>query len=125
MQLENRKLVSKIRAHGLATGSVFAVLIVWYFITEYSTKIDPIFLPSPIKVINSFFVMLGNGFTDDILATLGRVMFAFVLSIILAIPGALIISEFKSFRKLVIPWVDFVRYIPVPVLIPLTILFLE
>lgn len=123
MQSENKKLVSKIRAHGLALSSVFAILVVWYALTVNVSIIDPIFLPSPVKVVTSFFALLRNNLLADVLATVGRVVFAFLLSIIIAIPGALIISEYKTVRKLVTPWVDFIRYIPVPVLIPLTILF--
>lgn len=50
-------------------------------------------------------------------------MIAFLLSIIVALPIALLMSESRFFKGLLTPYIDFIRYIPVPVLIPLTILF--
>jgi NitT/TauT family transport system permease protein len=50
-------------------------------------------------------------------------MASFFISIAIALPLGLLISESSFIKKLLIPYIDFIRYIPVPVLIPLTILF--
>ncbi len=100
------------------------LLLAWYFITEFTALINPLFLPSPIKVVTSAVSLLATGgLVADIFATVSRVMIAFLLSIIAALPIALLMSESKFFKKLFTPYIDFIRYIPVPVLIPLTILF--
>jgi len=103
--------------------SVLFLLGLWFFVTEYASAINPLFLPSPLKVINAAISLAGNGLGVDILATVLRVMVAFLISIILALPLALLMSESSFWKKFLTPYIDFVRYIPVPVLIPLTILF--
>ncbi len=106
-------------------AGVFALFLLgtWYFITEYSTLVDPLFLPSPVKVVTAAISLFAGGLAIDVFATVSRVMVAFVLSIIVALPVALLMSESKFLRQLLTPYIDFVRYLPVPVLIPLTILF--
>ncbi len=99
------------------------LLIIWYLITEFTSLINPLFLPSPVKVVTSAMSLFGNGLAVDIFATVYRVMIAFAISIIVALPIALLMSESKFFKRLFSPYIDFIRYIPVPVLIPLTILF--
>lgn len=100
-----------------------SLLFVWYFITEHTNLINPLFLPSPINVFTSAIKLFANGLMTDILTTVSRVMTAFLLTIIVALPTALLMSESKFTKSLFVPYIDFIRYIPVPVLIPLTILF--
>lgn len=111
------------RAYWPVIASVLFLLGLWYFVTEYTYLINPLFLPSPIKVIASAMSLAGGSLAIDVFATVSRVMVAFLLSIMVALPVALLMSESKFFKRLFTPYIDFVRYIPVPVLIPLTILF--
>src|SRR3990167_7531952 len=111
------------RAYWPVIVSVLFLLGLWYFITEYTSLINPLFLPSPVKVITSAISLAQGSLALDIFATVLRVMVAFIISIIVALPTALLMSESKFFKRLLTPYIDFIRYIPVPVLIPLTILF--
>jgi len=105
-------------------GSVFVILFFWYSATSALNIIDPIFLPAPQDVIKSAVNLFTRfHFLEDIIVTTMRVMVAFVLSIIVAFPIALLVNKFSKIRNIFLPYVDFFRYIPVPVLIPLTILF--
>lgn len=104
--------------------SVLFLLGLWYFATEVARFINPLFLPSPVKVVSSAISLAAGSLAVDVFATVSRVMIAFLLSIIVALPIALLMSESTLFKQLCTPYIDFVRYIPVPVLIPLTILFL-
>ncbi|OGH94207.1 MAG: hypothetical protein A2538_01600 [Candidatus Magasanikbacteria bacterium RIFOXYD2_FULL_41_14] len=106
-----------------AIVSVLFLIGLWYFFTEYTNFINPLFLPSPIKVVVAVVALWGSGLGMDICATIARVMVAFTISIVIALPTALLMSESKFIRNLFAPYIDFIRYIPVPVLIPLTILF--
>ncbi len=96
----------------------------WFVVTDVVAIINPLFLPSPADVAVALAVLFADGFGKDILFTVLRVMTAFLFSIIVALPVAFLISESKFIKHLVTPYVDFIRYIPVPVLIPLAILFL-
>ncbi|MBI4262041.1 ABC transporter permease [Candidatus Uhrbacteria bacterium] len=106
-------------------AGLFALFLfgLWHFVTAYGGLIDPLFLPSPIKVINAAIALGEGNLFIDVLATVMRVMVAFGASILIALPLALVMSESRFLKQLLIPYIDFVRYIPVPVLIPLTILF--
>lgn len=115
--------VKTARIHLPVIISVLFLLAAWYFITEFTHFINPLFLPSPTKVIESAITLTAGSLGADILATVLRVMIAFLISIIVALPVALLMSESKFFKRLLTPYIDFIRYIPVPVLIPLTILF--
>jgi len=106
-----------------AVISVLLLIFVWYFITEFTNLISPLFLPSPLKVIASMISLFAGGLATDVFATVARVMVAFIVSIIIALPLALLMSESDFLKRLLTPYIDFVRYVPVPVLIPLTILF--
>lgn len=99
------------------------LLVVWYTITDFTNLINPLFLPSPVKVVTSAISLFEGSLVVDIFATVSRVMIAFLFSIIAALPVALLMSESKFFKRLFTPYIDFIRYIPVPVLIPLTMLF--
>src|SRR3989339_1013508 len=103
--------------------SVLFLLLTWYIITEFTSLINLLFLPSPVKVIASAISLFAGSLVVDIFATVTRVMIAFLLSIVVALPVALLMSESLFFKRLLGPYIDFVRYIPVPILIPLTILF--
>ena len=96
---------------------------VWYVVTEKLMLVNPLFLPSPVAVVDAFRVLMRDGFIGDIWMTIFRVMSAFVGSVALAVPVALFLSESSVFRRFTIPYIDFVRYIPVPALIPIMILF--
>lgn len=111
------------RTYWPAIVSVLFLLGLWYFITEQTTLINPLFLPSPIKVASSAISLAQGSLAMDVFATVFRVMIAFLISIFVALPTALLMSESKFFKRLFTPYIDFIRYIPVPVLIPLTILF--
>lgn len=106
-----------------AMVSVLFLLVVWHCVTEFTDLISPLFLPSPVKVVTSAVALATGSLVIDIIATVTRVMAAFLLAIVVALPVALLMSELKFFKRLLIPYLDFIRYIPVPVLIPLTILF--
>lgn len=109
--------------HGLSLGSLAALALMWYGITETTDLVNPLFLPSPISVAQSVASLAERGLAGDITATVLRVMVAFVASVLVGLPLALALSESRLMQRLLTPYIDFVRYIPVPVLIPLTILF--
>ncbi|MCF7865446.1 MAG: ABC transporter permease [Candidatus Pacebacteria bacterium] len=104
--------------------SILVLLAIWTLLTSSLHLIDALFLPSPLEVINSFIKLFTvNDFAKDIFATTLRVLVAFVLSIAFAMPFSILVNESKTTKKIALPYIDFLRYIPVPILIPLMILF--
>jgi NitT/TauT family transport system permease protein len=62
-------------------------------------------------------------FQMDVLASVGRIGVAFLFSALFAVPIGLLMSSFKSVEALLEPIIDFVRYVPVPALLPIFILW--
>ena len=107
--------------HILIIGGLLAL---WQEITHIPGLIDPLFVPSPKDIIQSFIELIQQAdFAGDTYITVERVLLAFVLSILVALPLAFCIDGSRLWRKILVPPVDFLRYVPVPTLFPLTILF--
>lgn len=103
--------------------SLFVVLVLW-IISKSSGWVNDLFLPSPKQLLNAFSSLFSeHNFLIDIIASVLRVFSAFILSAIIAIPLALLMFKNRTLNKVFSPYIDFIRYLPVPALIPLTILF--
>ena len=108
----------------LALSSFAFFLIIWSILT-YGGFVDPLFLPSPGRVFQAgvdLFVDLG--FTTDILNSVYRVMFGFILAALIGVPLGLFMGTFKAAEAFTEPVVGFIRYMPASAFIPLFILWL-
>jgi NitT/TauT family transport system permease protein len=102
----------------------FALLLAAWLVTTKADLVRPLFLPSPTAIFWATVQLFGsNEFAWDIFASISRVVLAFGISLVLALPLAILMSEVRFLSRLLSPYIDFIRYLPVPVLIPLTILF--
>jgi NitT/TauT family transport system permease protein len=108
----------------LALSSFAFFFIIWSILT-YGGFVDPLFLPSPGRVFQAgvdLFVDLG--FTTDILNSVYRVMFGFILAALIGVPLGLFMGTFKAAEAFTEPVVGFIRYMPASAFIPLFILWL-
>lgn len=86
--------------------------------------VSPRFLPNPWKVVKALYVMLvDQSFLEDIWISVARVWGAFLMSAIMAIPIGIWMSSYRIVGMLMEPIVDFIRYLPVPALVPLLIIW--
>lgn len=86
--------------------------------------VSPRFLPNPWKVVKALYVMLvDQSFLEDIWISVARVWGAFLMSAIMAIPIGIWMSSYRIVGMLLEPIVDFIRYLPVPALVPLLIIW--
>jgi NitT/TauT family transport system permease protein len=107
----------------LAVFSFAAVLGGWWWLSGQSW-INPVFIPSPARVWGIARELLSGGnLWADIRISLVRVTAGFLLSAALAVPIGVFIGSFKICEGLLQPLTEYVRYIPVPALIPLLMLF--
>jgi len=106
----------------VAVGSIFALLVVWTLIVHL--RILPAdYFPSPRLVAGAAYrLFVKEGLGIDLLASTGRILMAFSASALLAIPLGLCMSCFKAIEASIEPIVDFVRYVPVPALLPIFVL---
>lgn len=114
----------KIRfAPSLSMGSFLLILLVWAILT-YSGLVDKVFLPSPGQVIQAIRDMWAEGtlFYYTWMSTY-RVLVGWALSVLLAVPLGMMLATSTAFRALFRPVTEFVRYLPVVALVPLTLLY--
>lgn len=123
MRTRNKKIEKLITILTIA-----AIFIVWYAVSNF-TNISPIFLPSPQKVWQSFLEVanVGYGANQDplsvhLLSSMKRLLLAYGLVIITAIPLGLFSGYFPKFYAVLNPIVEFYR--PLPPLAYYTLLIL-
>jgi len=95
----------------------------WYSAAEFGL-VSERFLPNPWRVLAALYTMVvDRGFLEDIWISIARVWGAFIFSAIMAIPLGIWMSSYRIVGMLTEPIVDFIRYLPVPALVPLLIIW--
>ena len=112
------------------TDAVMAVVAfilfvgLWYLLAHFEV-VPQRFLPLPGAVVVALYDMLVHGdFMSDIGISVARVWAAFLLSVIMAVPLGIWMSSYRIVGTLSEPIIDFIRYLPVPALVPLLIIWL-
>lgn len=107
----------------LGVVSFLGFIGIWYGVALFEI-VPQRFLPTPDKVVAALYRMLvEQNFLDDIWISVGRVWVAFLLSAVMAIPVGIWMSSYRIVGTLTEPIVDFIRYLPVPALVPLLIIW--
>lgn len=107
----------------LGFGGLVLFVSAWH-LAATSGLAKPQFLPTPYAVIEAFGRLFAErDFASDILISVGRVWLAFALSVIIAVPLGLLMSSYRAVGALLEPFIDFIRYLPVPALVPLLIIW--
>lgn len=107
----------------LAVLSFVGFIGLWYGVALFEF-VPQRFLPTPDKVVAALHKMLvEQKFLEDIWISIARVWSAFLLSAALAIPVGIWMSSYRIVGALTEPIVDFIRYLPVPALVPLLIIW--
>lgn len=109
----------------IVLGSIPFVVVglAWFALTS-SGLIDKTFLPSMSSVFGALVdVFAKESYLGDVWVSIYRVMAAFAISAILAIPIGLLGGHNRKVAELTEPFVGFVRYLPVPAFVPLCILW--
>jgi NitT/TauT family transport system permease protein len=112
------------------TDAVMAIIAfilfvgLWYLLA-YFEFVPPRFLPLPTTVVVALWDMTVHGdFLNDIRISVARVWAAFLLSVVMAVPLGIWMSSYRIVGTLTEPIIDFIRYLPVPALVPLLIIWL-
>ena len=106
-------------------GVVFGVtlLAIWEAVSR-SGLVAPGFLPAPTTVMSTLVDMVLN---RDLLWHAGvstlRVWTAFLIAAAMAIPIGILMGSFPLIGRALEPSIDFIRYLPVPALVPLSIIW--
>lgn len=112
-----------------ALYALIAILLIWYILTDLSGLIPQLFLPGPVKVANTFVILLEEGYRDYSLyyhvgISMMRVLLAFLAACAIGIPVGLFMALNKHVEFLIDPIIELYRPIPPIALIPLFIIWL-
>jgi NitT/TauT family transport system permease protein len=107
----------------LAVGASVGILLVWELIARLGLT-SPLFLPSPSAVFAALWRMAT---TQDLLwhalISTMRVWIAFALAVVMAVPIGILMASYRVIGASLEPVIDFIRYLPVPALVPLSIIW--
>ena len=106
---------------------IVGLIFVWWLVT-YAGFIKPLFLPSPMGVIDAFLDMLRNGFTgasfwEHVGVSTLRVFGAFLLACVIGIPLGIAMGMSPVARGIFDPPIEFYRPIPPLAYLPLMIIW--
>ena len=108
----------------LGVAAFLFVLVIWFLVTTLGL-VHPQFLPSPVAVVASWIALVENaGYLTDVGISIARVWVAFLAAAVMAIPLGVLMSSYRAVGAVSEPLIDFVRYLPVPALVPLTLIWL-
>lgn len=103
----------------------FVLFILMWSLLSYSGFVNPLFLPSPGKVINTAVELFSNG---DILKDIGisftRVSLGFLMAAAIGVPLGILMGTLRIMEGFLEPLMGFIRYMPASAFIPLFILWI-
>lgn len=121
---KNKKTVRKFNYKTLSIISFIMIIAVWCGLT-YGGVLDKIFLPTPTSVIEATINMVNDGtLAENIWNSTCRVLVGWAFSAVFALPIGMLMACSKTFNAIIQPVIEFVRYLPVVALVPLTLLYL-
>lgn len=107
-----------------AVGGFLLVLGVWVWFSHQPSEDENVYLPKPGLVwTTAIEVFQDKTVWQDIKISFLRVTAGFLLSAAFAIPLGIWIGSWKLVEGVTQPLIEFVRYVPVPALIPILMLF--
>jgi NitT/TauT family transport system permease protein len=108
------------RAHRLLGFGAFAALFALWAWVSHRESANPVFLPTPEGVWHAARALFGDEkLRLDLELSVFRVTAGFLLAAAVGIPLGLWVGSFKVVEAVVQPVMEFVRYVPVPALIPI------
>jgi NitT/TauT family transport system permease protein len=114
-----RREISPAAYRSLVVAGFVAIAALWGWVSRREL-IDPVFLPKPEAIWEAVRALPADAnLWIDIKASFLRVTAGFLLAAVVALPAGIAIGTFKVFEALLQPPVEFVRYIPVPALVPI------
>ncbi len=107
----------------LAVCAFIGFVVLWY-VASVLEVVPQRYLPLPWKVVTALYGMFAEqNFIEDVWISVARVWGAFLMSAVMAIPIGIWMSSYRIIGTLTEPIVDFIRYLPVPALVPLLIIW--
>ncbi|UVC11808.1 ABC transporter permease [Rhizobium sp. TH2] len=104
---------------------IWVLVIGLWFAVTYSGFVREMFLPKPDKVVETTISMAMDGsLWEHVFSSVQVVLIGFVISSVVAVPLGLVMGTYKIVQSFLDPLVNFIRYLPVTSLVPLSILWI-
>ncbi|WP_411703882.1 ABC transporter permease [Edaphovirga cremea] len=104
--------------------TVFALLVLSWWLATRNGAIPPLFLPGLEKVwLRMMKLAMDGTLQSDVKDSLYRIAIAFAISSLMSIVIGVLAGCYGLFKAIFEPLVDFIRYMPVVAFVPLTILW--
>lgn len=119
------------RDRWLTAATFIVILAIWAAVTGsglWPPLIRPIFLPSPVSVVETFFKLASQGYQGNSLAhhvgvSFARFAVAFASSIVIGVPLGLAMGMARQVRAVLEPPIQAIRPIPKLALLPLFLIW--
>ncbi len=107
----------------LGTLLAAALLLIWEVVAR-AGLVAPQFLPAPSAVVSAIWTMTTQqSLMWHAAVSTFRVLLAFAIAAAMAIPIGILMSSYRVVGASLEPTIDFIRYLPVPALVPLSIIW--
>ncbi len=111
----------------LSIATICALVAAWWFVT-WMGWVKPLFVPSPVAIVEKFLSLVQGGFTgsplwEHVLISMRRVFGAFLLACAIGIPLGLAMGMNPIIRGIFDPPIEFYRPIPPLAYLPLMIIW--
>lgn len=118
-----RKPVSRRQGIVSALG-IWAVFFgVWVFASA-TGMVNDLLVPAPQKVFaTTWDLFFARGFGSDVLISISRVIGAFVMACVVAVPLGVMMGAFPAVEAIFAPFVSAWRYLPAPSFIPILLMW--
>lgn len=98
----------------------FVLLILGWWAASISGVVDPVFLPTPDKVANTFIESITSGsIWGDLYISCYRIFMGFLYAVIIGVILGILVGCFSGIEAFIQPVTEFIRYLPVPAFVPL------
>jgi NitT/TauT family transport system permease protein len=107
----------------IGTASTLALLLLWE-VASRSGAYSERFLPAPTTVLATLWTMITErNLMYHAGVSMLRVWTAFAIAAAMAVPIGILMGSFRAVGAALEPVIDFIRYLPVPALVPLSIIW--
>jgi NitT/TauT family transport system permease protein len=113
----------KARRFGAWLVSAIVVILFWQWYSQ-KYEVSPAVFPAPFQVWQSLWINLKDGtFIGDLAVTMREVLLGFMIGSVVGFLLALVISEFRSVRTIVYPYVIGLQSVPKTALAPMFLIW--
>lgn len=115
--------ISRTQALVLSLAGFALILLIWAGVSAAGIMNEAL-LPSPAGVVGRLGEQVANGEVwGDIGVSFMRIIAAFLLAAVMAIPLGILMARIRFFEALLVPLSEFIRYMPVVAFVPLSIVW--